>query len=180
MRLSWTGLGTAGVALLLIVAAACGGSGSTNLDATRDAASEGSAPGTVTAEGGLDAGTPDDAATADDAGCPATYAAATGSCTRFAAMPSANDPACNYPEGTCRCVDRVTCGPVVVPIEGDAAAAPQWRCSAPRTDGCPEQNPAGQTCADAQKTCSYPNGCCTDIAACTNGRWVSRPGACPL
>ena len=179
MRLSLTRTGAALVVAALFLVVACGGSGSGNIGAAPDAAADSSPTGTLSPTSDAGDGT-DDASTTDAGACPATYAAATGSCASFEPTPSATDPVCVYPAGTCRCVDRVTCGPIVVPIEGDAATAPQWRCSAPRTDGCPEQDPDGQACADAQKTCSYPNGCCTNIATCNGGKWVTRPGACPL
>ena len=179
MRLSWLGTGAAVLVGALFLVVACGGSGSGNIGAALDATADTTPTDTISSPSDAGAGTADAASTAN-AGCPATYAAATGSCASFAAAPSASDPACVYPEGTCRCVDRVMCGPIIVPIEGDAAAAPQWRCSAPRTDGCPEQNPAGQPCTDAQKTCSYPNGCCTRFTTCTDGKWNTRSGACAL
>jgi len=180
MRLVSTGSGAVLVALVLLVAAACGGSGSAAVGTAPDAGPDGSTPAAASAEAGLDADATD-GAPADSAGCPLTYTAATGSCQALAStLPNGGEPACVYPEGTCRCVTP-RCGGVVIPIEdSDAATSLVWRCTAPRTDGCPEQNPAGQACNDAKKTCSYPNGCCTDFATCNDGRWATRPGACPL
>lgn len=180
MRLVSTGCGAALGALVIVVAAACGGTGSASVRAVPDAGVDGSTPGAVSAEAGLDADTTD-GAPVDNTGCPLTYSAATGSCQGFASTsPNGSEPACVYPEGTCRCAPP-RCGGVVIPVDDPDAATPlAWRCAAPRTDGCPERNPAGQPCTEAKKSCSYPDGCCTTFATCTEGRWATRPGACPL
>ena len=77
MRLPSVVTGIALVALPVLVVVACGGSDDVEIGSP-DAATEGS---TTTPPTGSDAGdaSTDDAST-DDAGCPATYAAATGSC----------------------------------------------------------------------------------------------------
>ena len=123
MRLVSTVTGAVLVAFVLFVAAACGGSGSASIGTAVDAGPDGSSPGATSAESGLDAGAPDGAAPTDDASCPRTYGAATGSCSGFATTsPNGSEAVCVYPEGTCRCT-APRCGGVVFPIEDDAATS---------------------------------------------------------
>jgi hypothetical protein len=105
-----------------------------------------------------------------DTPCPATYAAATGTCTGTAS--------CTYPEGTCACGPPSRCGGANIPLEGPSA----WDCTPKppefRADGCPGVNPRGQPCTDAGKQCRYDE-CCMRLDTCQDGHWQETEKECP-
>ncbi|MEZ4401219.1 MAG: hypothetical protein R3B06_14430 [Kofleriaceae bacterium] len=52
-----------------------------------------------------------------------------------------------------------------------------WQCRRPRTDGCPEEVPAG-ACPQPGQQCSYGD-CCISTSTCTDGQWVNGEASCP-
>lgn len=100
------------------------------------------------------------------AGCPATFATASGSC-------SFRD-ACAYPEGDCYCASPPNCGGANMP------PGPQvWQCTPiVRADGCPGVEPGdGTACAREGLACDYTCSC-LETATCTKGAWVAASGPC--
>jgi len=110
---------------------------------------------------------------AAEAGCPASFAKASGACDERA---GAGARVCAYPEGKCRCMRSTPCSGVPMP-----PGEPRWRCQAARTDGCPNDAPAqGSRCATAGKTCSY--GDCGSLAYTCDQRnhsWFISGGTAP-
>src|SRR5689334_21851244 len=95
------------------------------------------------------------------AGCPATFTAASGSC-------STGDE-CAYPEGDCSCSSPPSCVGVNMP-----PGPPVWQCTPiVRSDGCPGTEPGdGTPCTKEGKSCDYTFSCVA-AATCTKGVWVT-------
>jgi hypothetical protein len=111
-----------------------------------------------------------DAAVANPAGCPATYA-------ELAAMSSCSPPGvgCAYAEGYCSCVGY--CGGA--PPDPNVTPPPNmWSC-VPLVKGCPIGPPTiGAACTDENQTCTY-GACCIQLATCKKAAWSVGPLMCP-
>lgn len=106
----------------------------------------------------------------DDVTCPATYAKATGDCTKMGAS-------CNYDGLVCECTNCTQ-----YPISGCSGPL-TWHCTAPNNEtGCPPARPdLGSPCTLEGRACNY--GCEKGASrTCTNGAWEasSSPGGCPV
>jgi hypothetical protein len=77
---------------------------------------------------------------------------------------------------------RCACEP---PCYGGAARKPEspgtppdpwhWRCTPPRTDGCPDERPThGSACSQNDQGCSYIERCAAIDYVCVEGAWVEH------
>lgn len=110
------------------------------------------------------------------AGCPATFAAATGACD-----PATATAACAYDEGSCYCGVEPYCGGAAPDPEWERSRPTTWQCArtppAVRGDGCPGTPPEG-ACSDEGQQCGYGD-CCVATYACQGGLWRQTDHSCP-
>ncbi len=120
------------------------------------------------ADASVDAG--DRSTSQPPTGCPASFAAATGSCTRGAS--------CAYREGTCSCTRAAWCGGAA-PSGEFLNQPPVWQCiPMVKADGCPGSMPAaGGRCKREGQRCDYTCSCVA-AAVCTDGAWKLERGPC--
>ncbi len=126
----------------------------------------GAVDATMRADASVDAGDQSTTTT----GCPASFAAATGSCAR--------GTQCAFREGTCSCARPAWCGGAA-PSDELLNQPPVWQCiPTVRPDGCPGSMPvAGGRCTREGQRCDYTCSCVA-AAVCTNGAWKLQSGPC--
>ena len=99
------------------------------------------------------------------AACPATLAELPDGAA------CADGTSCTYGATRCACALRARCSGVA-PRPDEPPPVARWQCTEPRTDGCPNVQPAlGSRCTGPSAGCAY-GSCSKVVFECVGGAWA--------